>query len=238
MAIALARRVVRSMGGEEAWKGSRCIYFTIVDGDSTGKERSRHTHCWDRATGRHRLEGIDRAARPFVVVHTLGDSAGAIAEVAGKPISDPAALDRLRRQAEAMWQTDSDWLLMPWRLIEPEARLTYGGTVSEEGKTWDVVEVAFGDSTDARSIRRYAAYVDRETGTVDRTARITSGARGRTTREVFDWQNWQRYGDILLADRRRAVRGSQRILFPALAVFDSCPEAAFTVAAPVTLPAL
>ena len=263
MAVALARRVVRSMGGDEAWRESRCFIFTITDGDSTGNERGRlrRTHYWDRSTGHHRVEGVDRASRPFVVIHALGDSTGATATVAGKPVGDPAELDRLRREAEAMWWDDGGWLFLPWMLFDPGVRLTYGGTTNEEGKTWDVIEVAF-DSTPGVGLgqgargygrpdrprhggagpigvaSRYWVYVDRETGKVDRSAHIVKNARGGTARVVFDWQNWQRYGDIQLADRRRAVRSNRLIFFPELAVFESCPESAFTSPGPVILPAL
>lgn len=235
-AIAIADRMLATLGGEEAWAAARNLVFTfaVARGDT---ELARRTHYWERATGRHRVEYTDRDQRSVVVIHSLGDSALALAAIGGQPVTDPAAQRDLKERAHAMWVNDTYWLLMPYKLKDPGVHLAYEGEQSADGRMWDVIHLRF-DHVGLTPGDHYWAYVNRETGLLERWAfRLESMPPGAEPK-AFDWMNWRRYGRILLSDARVAVDGNQRIFFPDLAVFDELPASVFTSTAAVVLPAL
>jgi hypothetical protein len=248
-AVALAQRLLAALGGERSWDAARCWYFTYAVGDARG-ERLRRTHYWERTTGRHRLEGTDRRQRPFIVIHTLGDSAAAIALRSGAPVSDPAEKWALCRVADSLWVNDSTWLFLPFKLRDRGAKLAYGGTENEGDKTWDLIEVAF-DSQPLAPSGRHRLYVDRTTAMLERTAMVevqesskkkrgkrAAGTVVKSTPVVYEWVGWRIFGGVLLAGERRAVGSGPSILFPQLAVLDAFPASVFTAPEPVVLPAL
>jgi len=251
-AVALAQRLLAALGGERSWDAARCWYFTYAVGDVRG-ERLRRTHYWERTTGRHRLEGTDRRGHSFVVIHTLGDSAAAIALRSGAPVSDPAEKWALCRVADSLWVNDSTWLFLPFKLRDQGAQLAYGGTENEGDKTWDLIEVAF-DSQALAPSGHHRLYVDRTTAMLERSAMVVEqesgkkkrGKRGagsagtvvKSTPVVYEWLGWRIFGGVLLAGERRAVGSGPSILFPQLAVLDAFPASVFTAPEPVVLPAL
>lgn len=248
-AAALAQRLIAALGGESAWQSARCWYFTYAMADNRA-ERLRRTHYWERATGRHRLEGIDGRQRPFVIIHTLGDSTGGIVLRGGEQVTNPMEQRALCRAADSLWVNDSTWLLLPFKLRDPGAQLGYAGTESHEEKSWDVIEVGF----EARPLvprGRYRLYIDRTTGMLDRTALVpepakpAKSAKGKKSAKVatpvpmvYEWLGWRLFGGVLVADERRAQGSGPAILFPQLAVLDVFPADTFAAPAPVVLPAL
>jgi hypothetical protein len=238
-AEALALRLVAALGGTSAYQAAPAFYFTYVEGDQGG-EKLRRTHYWERATGRHRAEWTDRQGRKVIVIHTLGDSTGAIVVRDGAAVP-PREARALREQAERAWRGDSTWLFLPYEL-RAAGRLDYGGTKQEGTKTWDVIDVAFDEPGRAPGNRAWV-YVDRETGRIDRSARPAAAAAAAPA-VTYEWQGWRPYGNILLADERRRVAGAgapgspSRIFFPDVAVPDSLPPSTFTSPEPVVMPAL
>ncbi len=235
-AIVTADRLLSALGGAEAWAATRNLVFTfaVARGDT---ELTRRTHFWDRVSGRHRVEGIDRNQNAFVVIHNLADSTLMLATVGGEPVEEPERRALIREHAQAMWVNDTYWLLMPYKLKDPGVHLAYEGTKSEGDRTWDVIHMRF-DRVGLTPGDQYWAYVNRETGLMDRWAfRLESMPPDAEPRQ-FDWMNWRRYGRILLSDAKVAVGGEQRIFFPRLAVFDELPESVFTSTEPQSLPAL
>jgi hypothetical protein len=248
-AVALAQRLLTALGGERSWDAARCWYFTFAVGDVRG-ERLRRTHYWERTSGRHRLEGTDQRQRPFVVIHTLGDSAAAIALRGGAPVSDSAERWALCRLADSLWVNDSTWLFLPFKLRDQGAQLSYGGTENEGDKTWDLIDVAF-DSQPLAPSGRHRLYVERTTAMLERSAMVerevsgkkqrgkrTAGTAVKSTPVVYEWLGWRIFGGVLLAGERRAVGSGPSIFFPQLAVLDAFPASVFTAPEPVVLPAL
>ena len=241
-AIEIADRVLVALGGEAAWAGTRNLVFTfaVARGDT---ELTRRTHYWDRTTGRHRIEYTDRDQRSFVVIHTMGSTIGdttasaVLAAAGGAPVSDPAELRGLKERAHAMWVNDGYWLLMPYKLKDPGVHLAYDGEKTEDGRTWDVIHLRF-DQVGLTPGDQYWAYVNRDTGLLERWAFRLESMPPDAEPKAFDWMNWRRYGGILLSDAKVAVGGNQRIFFPDLAVFDELPASVFTSTAAQTLPAL
>ena len=232
-AVALAQRLLAALGGETAWSAARCWYFTYTVGDVRG-EKLRRKHYWDRTTGQHRMEGLDRRQRPYLLIHTVGHSAGALAVRGGAPVTDTAEVRSLARTADSLWVNDSTWLLLPFKLRDPGARLAYGGTKNEAAKTWDVIEVAF-DPLPLAPRGRYQLYLERTTGMLERTALVDAAGISTAT---YEWLGWRIFGGVLLAGERRAVGTGTAILFPQLAVLDAFPAGTFTAPEAVVIPAL
>jgi hypothetical protein len=237
-AIAVADRVLGALGGGEAWAATRHLHFTFAV-RTGGEERTRRTHLWDRATGRHRVEGLDREGRRYVILHTLGDTLHVTASLAGEPVTDPAMQRKMRERAHALWVNDTYWLLMPYKLEDPGVMLAYEGEKSEGGRTWDVVRLSF-DGVGLTPGDRYWAFVNQNTGLMDRWEFRLEGMKPEDKPGVFEWRNWRRYGRIMLSDTRVSVGEpeEQRIFFPDLAVFGELPDAAFTSTAPLVLPGM
>jgi hypothetical protein len=235
-AIAVADRVLAAMGGAEAWAGTRALVFTfaVARGDT---ELTRRTHYWDRARGWHRVEGVDHAQRSFVIIHDLADSTVSLAVIDGQPVEDAAERRRLKAAAHAMWVNDTYWLLMPFKLKDPGVHLAYMDVETFNGRPMDVIQVSF-DQVGLTPGDHYWAYVNQETGLMERWAFRLESMPPDAPPKAFRWINWQRYGKILLSDAKTAVEGDQRIFFPDLAVFDELPESVFTSTAAVSVPAL
>lgn len=228
--------MMTALGGAEAWAATRFIYFTFAVSQGRG-EIARRTHLWDKATGRHRVEGVDKEGRPYVLIHDIGSPAILEARIDGEPITDVESLVGLKQQASALWINDTYWLLMPYKLKDPGVMLAYQGEESEDGRTWDVVRLTF-DGVGMTPGDRYWAYVNQETGLMDRWAFVLQNMDQDAEPTVVKWANWLPYGRIMLSDRRVTVGADRQVSFPALAVFDELPEAAFSAGEPLDLPGL
>ena len=69
-AIAVADRVMETLGGREAWQATRYLRFDFAV-EREGKTLVRRAHTWDRRTGRYRVEATDEEGRPVVVLMNL-----------------------------------------------------------------------------------------------------------------------------------------------------------------------
>jgi hypothetical protein len=235
-AIDVADRMMVALGGPEAWSATRYIYFTFAL-KSGEDEITRRTHLWDKGTGRHRVEGVDNEGRRYVLIHLVGDPAMLVADIDGEKITDVQLLLGLKEQATALWTNDTYWLLMPYKLKDPGVILAYDGEVADGGQTYDVVRLSF-DHVGMTPGDHYWAYVNRQSGLMDRWAFHLQNMDASAEPVVVAWTNWRRYGRIMLSDARPAAGGGRQVYFPDLAVYDELPDSVFTSIAPLVLPGL
>jgi hypothetical protein len=235
-AVRIADRVMTALGGADAWAATRFIYFTFAVRQGE-EEIARRTHLWDKVSGLHRVEGLDREGRAYVIIHPVGAPAVLLASIDSEPITEVEKLIELKRQARELWINDTYWLLMPYKLKDPGVILAHEGEESEGEEKWDVVRLSF-DQVGMTPGDRYWIHVNQETGLVDRWAFVLQNMEPDAEPAVVKWTNWRRYGQVMLSDTRTTVGGTRQVVFPDLAVFDALPETVFTSAAPMTLPGL
>ncbi len=225
-AVAVADRVMQSLGGEAAWNATRYLRFDFAV-DRDGKTVMRRAHAWDKWTGRYRVEGKDKDGRDVVVAMNLNTKQGS-ATVAGAPL----AADKLEKALEtgyAWWVNDSYWLVMPYKMRDPGVVLAFAGQEKKGTDTWDKVLLTF-EGVGLTPKDRYWVFVNSATGLVDRWEFVLKGEKTKPV--PFEWKGWKTYGRIQLADDRVNPMDGTRIHFPVLAVEPTLPDEAFALAAP------
>lgn len=217
-AVEVAQRLLEALGGQDAWDATRYLSFRFF---------GRHDHLWDKATGRHRLEGETREGQRFTVIHDIddrGEGEGSVwldgQEVTGE------RRRQLLQNAYAAWINDTYWLVMPYKLRDPGVTLAYDGTQTIGDQTYDVVQLSF-DGVGLTPGDRYWAYVNRDTGLMDRWAYHLQSMGPQDEPTAWEWLGWQRYGDVLLAPTRRQVNGDRELSLAPIEVLESVPAERF-----------
>jgi len=221
-ATALADRVMQALGGVDAWNKTRYLRFDFAV-DRGGKTAVRRSHTWDKWTGRYRLEATTREGEPYVVLLNINTKDGR-AWLKGAELQGDQARNYLE-QGYAAWVNDTYWLLMPYKMKDPGVSLAVDGEEKKGGEAWDKLRLTF-DNVGLTPKDKYWAYVNRKTGLVDRWDYVLKGERKPPT--TFTWQNWKKYGNLMLADDRRNPADGTRIYFPVLDVPGSLPDVLFS----------
>jgi hypothetical protein len=227
-AVAVADQVMEAMGGEAAWRGTCFLRFDFAVAVD-GKMVMTRSHWWDKWRGRYRLEGKTKEGEAYTVLMNLNTKEGS-AWQGGKPLEGEAKKQLLEKGYEA-WVNDSYWLIMPYKLKDPGVVLKLAGELSEKGTTWDKLALSF-DKVGLTPKDRYWAYVNRTTHLVDRWEYILQDENPKGPPSRFDWNNWQRYGKVMLSPDKMNATDKERIYFPNLAVMEAMPDAVFNSPAP------
>jgi hypothetical protein len=221
----IASQVMEALGGRSAWDSTRYLRFTFA---------GRRSHLWDKATGRHRVEGQDRDGKRFVVLENLNTRQGR-AWVDGQEATGEK-LQQMLELGYGTWVNDTYWLLMPYKMEDPGVHLTYAGEETIDGRTYDKLHLSF-EKVGLTPGDEYWAYIDRNTHLMDRWAYHLESMKPEEPPTAWLWQGWQRFGKIQLAPHRVQVGQPDRKLeLSDIAVADSMPETAFTSPAPLPAP--
>lgn len=217
-ALQVADRLMEALGGGDAWEATRYLKFRFF---------GRRDHVWDRYTGRHRVEGDTPEGEHFVVLHDIHDRGEGDGQVFldGEPLAGDEKSQWLQR-AYAAWVNDTYWLVMPYKLRDPGVHLAYEGTEEIDGQSYDVVRLSF-DEVGMTPGDRYWAYVNRETGRMDRWAYHLQSMKPEDPPTAWDWQGWKRYGDIWLAPTRKQVGEDRELSLAPIEVPESVPDSVF-----------
>jgi hypothetical protein len=215
-ASAIAHEMMDALGGHSRWEMARFFHFTFV------RQGRRLTLTWDRYSGRYRLEAVNDAGVPYVVVMNLLTRQGRAA-VEGRPLDGKELSDYLTL-ATRVWAGETYWLLCPYKLGDPGAILTYEGEEPDHERLhlrFENVGLTPGDE--------FWLYVNRKTRLLDRWRfKLQGGTEGD-----YRWSGWERFGGILLATERTGANGD-RITFENVIVTDSLPDDVFTSLSPWT----
>lgn len=218
--------LVVALGGQAAWDQARYLHFTFA---------GRRTHTWDRATGRHRVEGKDKEGKSFVVLSNLNSKQGDTYFDGQLVPADSPKHRELLELAYGTWVNDTYWLLMPYKLRDPGVQLAYEGRETIEGRTYDKLALSF-EKVGLTPGDRYWVYVDAETHLVGRWAYLLEGSEGGQAPTAWTWEGWKSYGGIQLAPMRRMVGAERTLELSDLRVDRELPDAAFTSPAPIVWP--
>lgn len=221
-AVAVAQRVMTALGGQQAWDETRYLVFTfaVQEGETVLAER---THYWDKWSQQHRVQGTTREGQQYVVIEDLQSKSGR-AWLDGKALEDGPLQEWLDR-AWSMWVNDTYWLLMPYKLLDPGVNLVWEGEETIGDTTYDKLHLSF-ENVGLTPGDQYWAWVNRDTGMMDRWAFILEGQEPPA--RVYEWRPWRPYGEVMLATERIPIEGDRRIVFRDLAAPESLPGSLFT----------
>ncbi len=213
-AIEIADAVMDAMGGCAAWDATRCVMWNFF---------GRRFHVWDKWSGDIRVESAD-----MVVTMNLHSGDGHV-WTEGVEMTDPDDIAKALDNTRAAWINDSYWIFMPWKLKDSGVTLTYTGVgETTKGEPADVLELTF-KNVGLTPENMYRVYVDRETRLVVQWDYYET-ASDEEVAMATPWENWRRYGGILISSGRG--RGD----LTHIAVADSLPPGTFDSPQPFARP--
>ncbi len=191
-AVALAKDVMRRMGGAAAWDRTRYLTWDFF---------RRRRHVWDKHTGQVRIDVERRKAEePVVILMNVNTKKGR-AWKGGAEVTDPDELAELLDTGESAWINDSYWLVMPYKLLDTGVTLhDLGEGTMADGRPADILELTF-YNVGRTPENKYHVYVGRESGLVEQWD-FFADRDDQEPRLVCPWANWKRYGRIMLSGDR------------------------------------
>ena len=210
-ALEIADKVMERLGGRENWDATRYLTWRFFGG---------RLHVWDRWTGSIRFEDDG-----LTVLMNVGTGAGR----AWNGVEEITHADSLAVKLDAAyraWINDSYWLVMPYKLKDSGVTLKYKGAGRAAGAEAHILELTFTD-VGVTPQNKYDVYVDAEEWLV-RQWSFYADASDEEPRFTLPWSNWQRYGNIWLADDFGDSKHS------AVAAPEELPRSVFSDPAPLT----
>jgi hypothetical protein len=199
-AVALADRVMESLGGKSHWDQLRGLEWSF-GAEVNDTVRTVRRHAWDKYTGWHRVEGTTRTGTKFVLIDNLNTGEGK-AWMNGQPIEGDS-LKKLMGMAKSMWINDTYWMLMPYKLRDPGVTIKDAGTTTEGGVTWDALALSF-ENVGQTPGDRYWVYVDHATGRVGKWEMILQSDPPAGPRTGYTWEGWQQHDGLWFPTAHRA----------------------------------
>jgi hypothetical protein len=196
-AIALADSVMHAMGGRKAWDNTRFISWNFF---------GRRDLVWDKFTGDTRIE---IPADSIVFLVNVNQNTGRVS-IRGKELLDQDSLNGFIERAKQIWVNDSYWLVMPYKLKDSGVTLKYiGEQVLESGINCEVIELSF-EEVGFTPNNKYRVFIDTQDYLIKQWA-FYQDANQQEPSAVWPWDNYQKYGNILLSADRSDGRGPKNV---------------------------
>lgn len=183
-ANAIVPEILKAMGGADQYDKTHFIKWDFA----------KRTLYWDKWTGNVRVESPGENLVILVNINTLKGKAFEN----GSLVTDEEKTKALLTKAKNWWINDSFWLVMPWKLQDPGAMLTYVKTAKlPNGKMADVLQLTF-DNVGVTPDNKYLLYVDKKDHLIKQWAYFENfnDPEPSFTRP---WDNYQKAGNILLS---------------------------------------
>ena len=208
-AVELADSIMKAMGGRRNWDKTRFIswnFFGVRD------------LTWDKKDNRVRIESKKDSV---IYLVDLDKDQGRVS-VKGQEIKEPDSLAKMVKKGKSMWINDSYWLLMPFKLKDSGLTIKYIGedTMLTGGKC-NVLELTFKDIGDTPQ-NKYRIFVDEQDNLVKQWAYYREASQD-TANFTRPWDNYQKYGDILISADRSDGAGPKNVK-----VDEALPDKIFT----------
>jgi hypothetical protein len=207
-AIELADSIMAAMGGRANWDKTRFIswnFFGVRD------------LVWDKHAGKVRIESPRDSVIYLVDLNTL---AGRV-RVKGQELTEPDSLKKMLNRAKSMWINDSYWLVMPFKLKDSGLTIKYmGEDTLMTGPKCNVLQLTFNGVGDTPQ-NKYLVYVDMGDNLVKQWSYF-SQANQDSANFMRPWDNYQKYGNILLSGDRSDGGGPKNVK-----VDENLPESLF-----------
>lgn len=186
-AIQLADAVMEAMGGRNAWENTRHIKWNFF---------GRRTLYWDKQAHLLRLE-VPKDS--IVVLLDLNKGTGKVAK-AGKEIQEEEPKAYWLKSARSIWNNDSYWLLMPFKLKDAGVTLKYIGQDSmDSGAPSQTLALSFREVGDTPN-NKYIVHVGEDN--LVQQWDFYSNASDTIPRFKTPWGAYQKHGKLLLSSDR------------------------------------
>jgi hypothetical protein len=207
-AIQLADSIMHAMGGRENWDKTRFISWNFF---------GRRDLIWDKYTGRVRIE-----SQPDSTIYLVNISNGeGKVRIKGTEITEPDSLKKLLDKAKSIWINDSYWLVMPFKIKDSGVTIKYMGEDTLSGQRFNSLILTFKE-VGVTPQNKYKLFVDKHEKLVRHWAYFSNAGQD-TANFVRPWDNYQKYGNILLSGDRSDGAGPKNVK-----VDESLPDALFT----------
>lgn len=207
-AIQLADSIMHAMGGRENWDKTRFISWTF---------NNRRDLVWDKYTGKVRIYSKPDSATYLVNMNT---GEGRV-KMKNTEITEADSLKKLVDKAMSIWMNDSYWLVMPFKLKDSGVTIKYMGEDTLKGGRFNTLVLTFKE-VGVTPQNKYKLYVDIKEKLVRNWA-YYSNATQDTANFIRPWDNYQKYGNILLSADRSDKAGPSNVK-----VDETLPDAMFT----------
>jgi hypothetical protein len=218
-ADSVAQRAIDMLAGP-AWDDARYFSFAF-NVEREGKIVSSWEQRWDRFTGDYRVSGKNREGEPVVVLMNVNTKEGR-AWKNGQEVADPKDLLTLGYRR---FINDTYWLLMGFKTFDPGVSREYAGEKSENGSTYDVVQLAFKE-VGLTPGDVYWMWVNRDTGLVDQWHMKLQNMKPEETPSIVRFRDYRRFGGLLISTRRE-MGGGTFIRLDDITVAKEVPAGAF-----------
>lgn len=219
-AVAIANQVMDALGGKKQWDALPGLRWTF--GSQVGDTvRSSRRHAWNKLTGQHRVDGVNRLGQTFTFIHTVGDTNSGKAWMNGTAIEGDS-LHKLIKRAEAVWINDTYWMLMPYKLRDPGVTLGYAGDTTFAGATFDRLALSFGE-VGMTPGDHYWVYVDRADHRVKQWEMVLEGDTPPPVR--YTWGGWEQHEGLWFPTEHR--RDSTNVFTNRIETVQSFPATEF-----------
>jgi len=207
-AIQLADSIMHAMGGRENWDKTRFISWNFF---------GRRNLIWDKDLSRVRIE-----SQPDSTIYLVNISTGeGKVRIKGTEITERDSLTKLLDKAKSIWINDSYWLVMPFKLKDSGVTLKYMGEDTLAEQRYNSLVLTFKE-VGVTPQNKYKLYVDKHEKLIRHWAYF-SNANQDTASFIRPWDNYQKYGTILLSGDRTDGGGPKNVK-----VDESLPDALFT----------
>lgn len=207
-AIELADSIMLAMGGRENWDNTRFISWNAF---------GRRNWVWDKKMNRIRIENL----KDSIIYLASINSDEVRVQVKGQELKEPDSLKKMLKKAKSMYFNDMYWLAMPYKLKDSGVTLKYLGEDTLKGNRYNVLQLMFQEVGDTPE-NKYKLYVDVKEKLV-RYWSYYKDSRQDTANFTLPWDNYQKYGNILLSGDRTGGRGPKNVK-----VDEMLPDKLFT----------
>ncbi len=224
-AVSLADRVLAAVGGKENFEAVRYLSFRFVIKSDTGTIADWR-HDWDRVQHRYRLAGTLASGEQALVFLNLNTQDGH-AFLNGNPAPEDD-LQNLLAMAYSRFTSDTYWLLLPFKLKDPGARLQYRGMRQIGANNFAMIHLSFIDEVGLTPENEFNIFIDPAAHEIRRWEYF---ANAQAQPLVALWEDWQSFGALRFAATRRLEESGRAISFEEIVVAPEVDEQIFAVPA-------
>ena len=197
------------MGGRANWDATRFISWNFF---------GRRDLVWDKATGRVRIESSNDST---IYLFNVKTGKGRV-QIRGQELMEVDSLAKMLDRAKSIWINDSYWLVMPYKLKDTGVTLTYlGEEDNSKGVLCNVLELTFNE-VGVTPENKYQVYVGVHDNLVNEW-RYYKSAQQDSASAIWPFDNYKKYGSILLSADRSDDRGPKNVK-----VDPELPDAVFS----------
>lgn len=208
-AIELADSVMIAMGGRKNWDATRFISWNFF---------GRRDLVWDKHQGRVRIESSRDSTIYLLDLNTMQGRV----QTKGQELTEPDSLAKMLNRAKSIWINDSYWLVMPFKLKDSGVTLKYmGEDTLVNNQYYNVLRLTF-DKVGDTPQNMYDLYVDVTDNLIKYWSYYSDASQDSVT-FTRPWDNYQKYGAILLSADRSDGGGPKNVK-----VDQELPDAVFT----------